>query len=635
VFYQIGFKTIVIVGILFWFIMNIVQYKQLQNQIIQYGKVQVEDMLRVHSAIHHFSEHIQKKVIYKLQDEGKLSKDFFPPEILSGTFIARNVQKRIDEDRAKNNLPIIKFKLASSNARNPLNDATKEEALILTQMNENNLTKFDKIKEKNGKQYFYTAIPMMKNQQSCMRCHSTPDIAPKGLIEIYGDKRAFGEKVGDIRAFISIEVPIDDELNDAKKSLIVFATTSFLGLLVILFVIYRVLKSINEANIQAQEATRAKSQFLANMSHEIRTPINGILGMTYLALQQEKDSKQISHLNKIDQSAKRLSVIIDDILDISKIEAGKLSIDKVEFNIFHLIDTTVNTIEPKIKEKGLELKVNYNAHLGYMFYGDDLRISQILINLLGNAVKFTEFGVIELNIDKVSEDRYKFTVKDSGIGMTQEQQSKLFENFTQADSSTTKKYGGTGLGLSISKQLVEMMNGKIWVQSRIDLGSSFIFEIELKKLKDKKSCVISDANKPCNTQKLIEQLKEELKTREGSKILLVEDTEINVDIIVELLDDSGLDISVAKNGKEGLEAFMCEEYELVITDMQMPILDGVGLAKEIRKTNNDIPIVALTANAMQEDIQKTKEAGMNSHLVKPIDIPSLYRTILQFTTPKV
>jgi len=230
---------------------------------------------------------------------------------------------------------------------------------------------------------------------------------------------------------------------------------------------------------KAQKATQAKSEFLANMSHEIRTPMNGIIGMAHLALATNLTSKQRNYVQKIDNSAKALLSIINDILDFSKIEAGKLTIEKVDFDLFALVDSVVGPMEFKIDEKNLELLVDYNNALGKLFYGDSLRIAQILTNLMSNAVKFTDKGEITLSIAKASNNRVRFEVSDTGIGLTSEQQSKLFTSFSQADSSTTRKYGGTGLGLSISKQLTELMGGHIWVESQYGEGSRFIFELEL------------------------------------------------------------------------------------------------------------------------------------------------------------
>ncbi len=380
---------------------------------------------------------------------------------------------------------------------------------------------------------------------------------------------------------------------------------------------------IKESN-KAKEATKAKSEFLANMSHEIRTPMNGIIGMTHLSLQTSLTDKQRNYIQKIDNSAKSLLGIINDILDFSKIEAGKLDIENIDFDIFKLVEQVVNLIELKADEKNLKIIVKYDSTLGKEFYGDNLRISQILINLLGNAVKFTHNGEVGIFIEKVKKNRVRFTVHDTGIGLSTEEIGKLFQSFSQADGSTTRKYGGTGLGLTISKQLVELMGGKIWVVSELGVGSDFIFEIDLEERKPKQTFHNHFEQK---------SIENDITILQGSNILLVEDNQINQEIIIGLLEGSGINLDTASNGKEAVELFKRNKYELILMDIQMPIMDGYEATKIIREINKKIPIIALTANAMKEDKIKTKEVGMNEHLNKPIEVDKLYSTLLKFISP--
>jgi signal transduction histidine kinase len=376
-------------------------------------------------------------------------------------------------------------------------------------------------------------------------------------------------------------------------------------------------KELETAKVKAEDATNAKSIFLANMSHEIRTPINGIVGMIHLIEKTNLTHKQKHYIEIINSSSNTLLSVINDILDFSKIEAGKLTIDKVEFNLKTLIDNLTNIINLKVEEKGLIFNVSYNKNVEYLLFGDSLRISQVLINLINNAIKFTNQGSVKLIISH-QKDNVMFEIKDTGIGLSKDNQMKLFHSFNQADSTTTRKYGGTGLGLSISKQLVELMDGSIWVNSEIDKGSTFGFEIPLLKVEN------------FNEIKIEKRLTiDDLDILAGSKILLVEDIFINQEIILGLLEESKINIDIANNGLEAINMFK-NDYDLILMDIQMPIMGGIEATKIIRKSNSIVPIIALSANVMKSDIEETKKAGTNDHINKPIDFHELYKTLLQY-----
>lgn len=381
-------------------------------------------------------------------------------------------------------------------------------------------------------------------------------------------------------------------------------------------------KELEIAKQKAEESTRLKSEFLSNMSHEIRTPMNGIIGMTQLALKTSLDEKQKHYIKQIDTSAKRLLNLINDILDFSKIEAGKLEIYEINFDMKELLRNIKEIIDLKAREKGLEFELICNCLENPVYYGDALRIYQIVINLVGNAIKFTEKGYVKLQVSDEGKKKIRFEIIDSGIGISSEQQNRLFKLFSQADGSTTRKYGGTGLGLSISKQLVELMGGEIWVESEENIGSKFIFEIALEK--GDISRIEKSRHKNFNIQSL-----------KKSKILLVEDNEINQEIVLGFLEESAIEVVIANNGQEAVDMFGSDHYELVLMDLQMPIMDGFEATRRIREKDKNIPIIALTANAMREDVDKTQKIGMNMHLSKPIEAEKLYEVLLKYLSEKI
>lgn len=402
-------------------------------------------------------------------------------------------------------------------------------------------------------------------------------------------------------------------------------------------------ENLTEAKNIAEEAAQSKADFLANMSHEIRTPMNAIIGMTYLIQKTDLSQKQKDYVEKIQASSQHLLGIINDILDFSKIESGKFEIEEIDFELSQVLDNLVTFIEEKCYLKGLKLIFDIDPNLPNSLIGDPLRIGQILINYASNAVKFTQEGQITIRIKNEKEVEnncvVRFEVEDTGIGMTQEQKNKLFQPFQQADTSTTRKFGGTGLGLAISKQLASLMNGEVGAETCLGKGSIFWFTSQLRKNISAEKISTSQIKIHSRNEikdDLTVNMEEYCEAMGEMHILLVEDNELNQQVAVELLENPGIIIDVAENGQIAIEKVNQNSYDMVLMDVQMPIIDGITATKEIRKNFKFefLPIIGMTANAMIQDREKCMQAGMNDYLSKPIDPAKLFYMIKKWIPDK-
>ncbi len=384
---------------------------------------------------------------------------------------------------------------------------------------------------------------------------------------------------------------------------------------------FRSFKELLKAKETAEAATIAKSDFLASMSHEIRTPMTSMFAMIEHLSDSPLNDDQQDSLRILRGASKNLITLVDDILDLAKIEAGQLELEKTEFDLEGLLSEIESFMDLAAREKGLELSYHIKPDVPVRLIGDSKHLRQIIFNLVSNAVKFTEKGRVDINVSergaKGDTTELEFYVKDTGIGIPADRIDVIFERFTQADSSTTRKFGGTGLGTSISKSLVEAMDGSIWVESELGEGSTFYFTVKLKRAKATK------------------KEKEPISWKRPLRILVAEDSENNIMLVKIHLKETPHTVDIAENGKVAVKKFKAENYDLVLMDMEMPGMDGYTATKEIRKweakeQKNPTPVVALTAHALKEHKQRSLDVGCTGHFTKPFSKQALLETIHKY-----
>jgi signal transduction histidine kinase/ActR/RegA family two-component response regulator len=589
-----------------------------------------------------FHLYIQKDMhpnYYRLMDEGRLPKGFYAPEMLSSSYMARNFQKYYNDERVAIGLPEVHYKMAVEDPRNPVNKATESEAELLKWFNEDPHRSHRRlVREENGQKYLVVAVPFLRNEEKCLVCHGTPFKAPGQLQELYEWSGGYNRIVGKISAIEIMKTPIQSQFGvPFYVSISALILSSGLAVIVIGGYLCRVQVKSATGKLQKQQellimekeraesANHAKSAFLANMSHEIRTPLNGVLGMLQLLQYTGASDEQRDYILNAVKSTNRLNRVLSDILDISRIEAGRMQLVESEVDIRQLKDSIEDLFSISARDKGLELIVSHDHNVPGAIVGDETRLLQVLFNLVGNAIKFTEKGAVTVNVSALplsagADIRLLVTVSDTGIGISDENLQKIFDPFVQVEGSYTRRFQGAGLGLSIVRSLVKLLGGEIAIESAPGEGTTVYLSLPFKLPKGG----VGESGQGADVKPLSGEA--------PLRILFAEDDTVSSLSGKRMLEKAGHSVATATDGRQAFELLTKQDFDLILMDIQMPAMDGVETTKAIRGASrlgakSRIPIVAMTAYAMTGDKEKFLAAGMDDYVAKPVDQGALLEAI--------
>ncbi|MBI4743001.1 MAG: DUF3365 domain-containing protein [Betaproteobacteria bacterium] len=608
--------------LLAYFVLVAIYHQKTEAYAIGEARKAALDALLTHRAVHRFVTETQRPEIYRLQAEGQIDKDYFSPKMMSFTYVARSIRELINQERQAAGLSAIYFKLAADNPRNPVNRADASESALLERMNRGEIREVREVVEQDGVRMLHVAIPIDRSSEACLKCHGDPKDAPAELLAAYGDEGGFHESPNSIRALISIRVPLAQPLREAGDIVNLVSALTFLVMALIYGLVYFFVLRIDRQQQAVIAGTQAKSNFLATMSHEIRTPMNGILGMAQLLLAPGlTDGDRREYARTIFNSGQTLLALLNDILDFSKVEAGRFELESGVVDPGQIIGETRALFAAAAGRKGLEIESAWSGP-AQTYLGDRHRLQQMLSNLVGNAIKFTARGHVRIAACEIGRDEraavLEFAVTDTGIGVPEEDQPRLFQVFSQADSSTTRQFGGTGLGLSIVRRLARLMGGDAGIESEAGRGSRFWFRVRV-------GLAAADAEKRQAARPVSSGGRAEgAPGRLSGRVLVVEDNATNQKVVEAMLGKLGVSSVPATDGQQGVDAILRgEPVDLVLMDLHMPVMDGYAATERIRQWEKEggrprRPIVALTADAFEADRQRCLAAGMDDFLTKPV-----------------